>query len=159
MPKAPLLVEAGTAGAELQPAVAHDVEHGGAFGDADRMVERVRQQHHAVADAHPLVRAATAPRKTSGAEECENSVEEVMLHLPQRVEAHRIGELRLRQRLPVALVLAARVPRLEHLHLVRADRSSCAPSQWLRRLNTFGAVVVKRGAAAAALRRSELAAG
>ena len=53
-----------------------EVERGDALGDADRMVElAMRQQHDAVADADA---SASAPprrsRKTSGAQECANSV-------------------------------------------------------------------------------------
>src|SRR5262249_39363796 len=113
-----LLVEAGAPGAELQPSVAHDVEHRGALSDADRMIEWVGQQDDAVPDPDALRACRDTSEKYFRSRGVREFIEKVMLHLPQSVETHCIRKFRLRQRLPVAFVLAAFVPRLEHLHLV-----------------------------------------
>ena len=49
-----LLVQPRPAGAELDAASAHDVQRSDPLGDSNRVVEGVREQHHAVADSNAL---------------------------------------------------------------------------------------------------------
>ena len=63
----------GLAGAELHPAVRHQVQHGHPLRRPGRVVEAGRRQDDAVAQPDPLVRWLQAARNTSGADECEYS--------------------------------------------------------------------------------------
>ena len=117
-PEAGLLVLAGAAGPELEPAVGEDVERGGALGDADRVVEAIRQEHDAVPDADlpcPLRDGREEDLGRGGVGELR---EEVVLDRPHGVEAEPVGERDLLERLVVTAVLAARVVRLGDLELV-----------------------------------------
>src|SRR6185369_2053162 len=49
-----LLVLARAARAELHPAIGEEIERGDALGDADRVVEAMRQEHDAVTEADAL---------------------------------------------------------------------------------------------------------
>ena len=94
------------------------VERRDALGDADRMVELVRQQHDAVADADALRALRDRGEEHLGRRGVRELGQEVVLDLPHGVEAEPVGELDLLERLLVAAVLAALVVRLRHLQLV-----------------------------------------
>src|SRR5207244_2599553 len=105
-------------GLDVEPAVGEDVERGGALGDADRVVEAIRQEHDAVPDADlpcPLRDGREEDLGRGGVGELR---EEVVLDRPHGVEAEPVGERDLLERLVVAAVLAARVVRLRDLELV-----------------------------------------
>ncbi len=106
------------AGAELDATVADEVEHRDALGGADRMVVRLGQQPHAVADAQVLGDRGDVPVQHLGVRAVRVLVEEVVLDGPERVEAHAVAELHLLDRVLVRLVLRPRVPRLRHRNLV-----------------------------------------
>ncbi len=120
------------AGPELDPAVAHEVEHGDALGSTDRVVVRLRQQANAVADAQVLGHRRDVAVQHLGIRAVGVLVEEVMLHRPERVEAHTIAELHLLDRVLVRLVLARGRPRLrngdlvEHRELHRGETTTRA---------------------------------
>ena len=123
--------ELGDAGAladaELDAAVAHQVERGHALRDARRVVGGELDD----AVAEPDVLGALA----GGAEEhfrrrgVRVLLEEVVLHLPGVVVAEPVRELELRQRVLVEIALAARAPGLRKLEFDRRRRPHVTTSR------------------------------
>ncbi len=106
------------AGAELDATVRHEVEHGDAFGNACRVVERGRRLHDAVAE--PDVRR---PLRARGEEHLGRArvavlLEEVVLDFPHDVEAQLVSQLDLIERVVDELLLAVLRPRPRQLVLV-----------------------------------------
>ena len=122
------------AGAPLDAAVGQDVGGGHLLGHAHRRRERVRHERHA--EAEPEVLGALRQRADEhlGRRAVRAALAEVVLDVPRRVEAQRVGELDLLDRLRVGallgLALAVRVglaPRLRHVDLVQQVEFQGAP--------------------------------
>src|SRR3954471_16115913 len=106
------------AGAELDPAAGDQVERGGALGDPRGVVERGRQLHDAVAEPDAL-----GPLRRRSQEHLRRArvrvlLEEVVLDLPDVVEADPVGELDLLESVAQQLLVGAVLPRPRHLVLV-----------------------------------------
>ena len=118
-------MEARLAHAELAAAVAQEVEHGDALGDARGMVGGELQD----AVTQPDVLRALA----GGAEEglrrgtVRVLLEEVVLHHPGVVVAEPVGELHLGQGILIELVVAAGLPRPRQLQLIEDAKFHAYP--------------------------------
>ena len=96
----------GAAGAELDAAIGHDIEHADSLGHPNRMIER--QHHDAMADANAFGAAGHASEENLGRGAVGEFVEEVMLDGPHRIEAEAIGEFDLLERLAINVGLVSR---------------------------------------------------
>ena len=83
------------AGAEVDAAVGEEVEHRGRLGRAHRVVVGLRREAHAVADAQTLRARGDGAVEHLGVRAVAELLEEVVLHRPERVEAHLVAEHRL----------------------------------------------------------------
>jgi hypothetical protein len=106
------------AGAELDPAVADEVEDRHRLGGADRVVIGRRQQPHAVADPD-----ATGARRDRAIEDLGIGavgvlLEEVVLDRPKGMKADVVAEHRLLDHVFVRLVFLLLVPRPSHGNLI-----------------------------------------
>ena len=95
------------AGAPVDAAVGDEVERGDALGDAGGMVVAGRRQHHAVADADAPGARGAGGEEHLGRRGVGVLLEEVVLDLPDVVDAEPIGQLDLRQRVLEQAVLGA----------------------------------------------------
>ena len=98
------------AGAEVGAAVRHEVEHRDALGDAGRVVERRRRLHDAVPEPDALRALRRGGEEHLGRARVRVLLEEVVLDLPHVVDAERVGELDLLERVLDQLVLGVRRP-------------------------------------------------
>ena len=94
-------------GAEVDPAVAHEVERRDALGDARRVVDGGRDLHDPVAEPDALGALARRGEKDLRGRGMRVLLEEVVLDLPDVVEAEPVGELDLVERVAEQRVLAA----------------------------------------------------
>ena len=108
----------GAAGAQVHAPVAEDVQHGGAFGDADRVVVLGWQQGHGVADADALGALGDGAVEHFGGGAVGELAQEVVLHGPEVLEADLVGQVHLGQHLLVALRFDAGVMGLGNLDLI-----------------------------------------
>ena len=97
---------------------ADEVEHADAFGGARRMVELRRGQDDAVAEAHVLGALAARRQEHLGRRRVAVLLEEVVLDLPHVLDAERVGQLDLVERVLDQLVFGAVVPGPADLVLV-----------------------------------------
>ncbi len=81
------------AGAQLDPAVGDQVERGDALGDARRVVVARRHQHDAVAEPDLLGALRAGGEEDLGRRGVRIFLEEVVLDLPDVVEAQPVGQL------------------------------------------------------------------
>jgi hypothetical protein len=106
------------AGPPLDAAVRDEVERGDAFGDPRRVVVFGRHQRDAVAEAD-LPRALRAcSEKNLGRGGVRILLEEMVLDLPDILDAEPVGELDLVERLLTQALLRILVPRLRQLVLI-----------------------------------------
>ena len=105
-------------GAEVDAAVADEVERGDPLGDPSRVVEALRQLHDAVADADAARALAHGPQEHLGRAGVAVLLQEVVLDLPHVVDAEPVGELDLVERVLEQSVLLAVVPGPRQLVLV-----------------------------------------
>jgi hypothetical protein len=128
-----------TARAELHPAVAHDIEHGGLLRHLNGIVEVEGQKPDAVGDPDipgPLTDRAV---EDFGRGAVRVFFEEVMLDFPNVIHPDVIGQFDLREGFPVGVVFAERVPRPRRLHLVQQAElhKTVPPAQLLSCLTVF----------------------
>ena len=127
LPHRPLVAEAAVEGvqlgdaaaladAELDPAVAQQVERADPLGDPRRVVGR--QLHDAVAEADVLGALAGRGEEHLGRRRVAVLLEEVVLDLPGVVVAEPVGQLDLVERVVEQRVLVVAAPRLGQLQLV-----------------------------------------
>ena len=88
-------------GADLEPAAREDVEHGGALGDLDRVIELRHADDDAVADADLLGDHGAGGEEQLGGRAVGVLLEEVVLDGPHLVEAELVGQLHLLERVVV----------------------------------------------------------
>ncbi len=91
--------------AEVVPTLAHDVEDRGHLGRAGRVVERWRQEAHAVSDPDGLRVLGHGREEHLRRRRDRVPLQEVVLDLPDMMEAELIGEADLLERLPVGVGL------------------------------------------------------
>ena len=114
------------AGAELHAPARDQVERGGALDDPRRVVERGRQLHDAVAEADALGALRRGRQEHLGRARVRVLLEEVVLDLPDVVEADAIGQLHLVERVHEQQPLVgALLPRPRHLVLVEDPEAHC----------------------------------
>ena len=89
--------------------VGDQVERGDALGDARRMVVARRRQHDAVADADVLGARGAGGEEDLGRRGVRVLLEEVVLDLPDVVDAEPVGQLDLGERVLEQPVLGAAV--------------------------------------------------
>src|SRR3954469_17231017 len=106
------------AGAELDPPAGDQVERGGALGDPRRVVERGRQLHDAVTQPDALRPLRRGRKEHLRRARVRVLLEEVVLDLPDVVEAHAVGQLDLLESVAQQLLVRAVLPRPRHLVLV-----------------------------------------
>ena len=99
----------GAARAQIHAAVADDVQHGGALGNADRVVVSAGQQGNGVADADALGALGDGPVQHLRRGAVGELPQEVVLHRPEVVKANIVGKLHLGHDLLVPVSLDARV--------------------------------------------------
>src|SRR3954454_5036633 len=104
--------------AELEPPAGDQVERGGALRDPRRVVERGWQLHDPVAEPYAL-----GPLRRGSEEDLRGArvrvlLEEVVLDLPDVVEASPVGQLHLLESVTQQLLVGAVLPRPRHLVLV-----------------------------------------
>ena len=99
------------AGAEVDPAVGDQVEHGGRLGRAHRVVVRLGHEPHAVAEAHALGLRGDGAVEHLGVGAVRVLLEEVVLDGPERVPPEPLAGHRLLERVLVGEPLAVGVPR------------------------------------------------
>src|SRR5262249_10477398 len=97
-----LLVGIRAAGPELEPAVRQLVQHGGALCHVDRVVRG--QDRHAEADSDPARELAERAEQHLRARRAGEPGQKVVLHEPEVVESHPVGEDALLERLLVERV-------------------------------------------------------
>ena len=97
----------GAAGSQVHAAVADDVQHGGALGDPHRVIVRAGQQGDGVADADALGALGNRAVQHLGRGTVGELPQEVVLHRPEVVEPHVVGQLNLGHDLLVPLGLDA----------------------------------------------------
>ena len=95
---AELRLRARLAGAELDAAAGDQVERRDALGDARRVVEAGRDLHDAVAEPDVLGPLAGGGQEHLGRARVRVLLEEVVLDLPDVVDADLVGELDLLER-------------------------------------------------------------
>ena len=120
-------------GAEVGPAVAHEVEHRDALGDPRGMVERRRRLHDAVTEADVLRALRRGREEHLGRAGVRVLLEEVVLDLPRVLDADAVGVLDLLERVLDQPVLGVLLPRPRQLVLVEdAELHACCsvPSAW-----------------------------
>ena len=108
----------GLAGAEVDPAVGHEVERGDPLGHAGGVVEARRELHDAVAEPDAARALAGGGEEHLGRGRVAVLLEEVVLDLPHVVEAEAVGQLHLVERVLEELVLVVGVPGAGELVLV-----------------------------------------
>ena len=91
----------GAAGAELEPAVGDDVERGGAFGDARRVIDLGQAERDALTDVDVLGHRGRGREEDLRRRRMAVLLEEMVLDLPDLVEAQFIGETDLLERLVI----------------------------------------------------------
>ena len=101
------------------------------FRDADRMVERGRELNDAMTQADALGALARGGEEDLGSAGVRVLLKEVVLDLPDVVEAETVGDLDLLQRVVEQLLLGALVPGARELVLVEQPESHVA-SSWSR---------------------------
>src|SRR4051812_44252915 len=106
------------AGAELEPPAGDQVERGGALGDPRRVVERGRKLHDAVTETDALRPLRRRRQEHLRRARVRVLLEEVMLDLPDVIEAHPVGQLDLLEGVAQQLLVRAVLPRPRHLVLV-----------------------------------------
>ena len=106
------------AGAPFDAAVRHQVERGDAFGDPRRMVVFWRHQGDAVAEPDPLGALRAGGEEDLGRRRVRILFEEMVLDLPDIVDAEPVGELDLIERLLIEPQLRILGPGLRQLMLV-----------------------------------------
>ena len=104
--------------AELDPPARYQVEHADPLGGARRMVELRRSEDDAVAEAHVLGALAACREEDLGRGGVAVLLQEVVLDLPDVLDAERVGQLDLVERVRDQLVLGAVVPGSPDLVLV-----------------------------------------
>src|SRR3954454_19524951 len=106
------------AGAELEPPARDQVERGGPLRDPRRVVERGRQLHDPVAEPYALGPLRRGSEENLRGARVRVLLEEVVLDLPDVVEARAVGELYLLESVAQQLLVGAVLPRPRHLVLV-----------------------------------------
>ena len=101
-----LRLAAALAAAELDPTAGDEIEHADPLGGARRMVELRRGQDDAVAEAHVLRALAAGREEHLGRRRVAVLLEEVVLDFPHVLDAERVGQLDLIERVLDQVVLA-----------------------------------------------------
>ena len=114
-------------GAEVDPAVRHEVEGGDPLGHAGRVVEALRELHDAVAEPDAARALAGRGEEHLGGRGVAVLLEEVVLDLPHVVEADAVGQLHLVERVLEELVLVVGGPGSRELVLVEESEVHRAP--------------------------------
>ena len=143
----------GAAGAEVDPPVGDEVEHGDRLGGAHRVVVRLRHEPHAEAEPHPLGLRGDGAVEHLGVRAVRVLLEEVVLHGPERVPAVAFAGHRLLDRVLVGEALGVGTPRPGDGDLVEqgeAHGARCTGQRRGRRTRWHGVdgkVVIVTGAA------------
>jgi hypothetical protein len=114
--------------AELDPAVADQVEGRDALGDARRVVDAGRDLDDPVAEPDRARALRGGGEEDLGGRAVGVLLEEVVLDLPDALEARALGDLDLFERVAEQVTLGARFPWPRELVLVRS-RSARRPSE------------------------------
>ena len=121
----------GAPGAHLQAAARKNVQHRGALGDLDGVIELGHADDDAVPHPDLLRDHGARGEEELGRGAVGILLEEVVLHRPHLVEAQLVGQLHLLQRVVVDGALRLPRPRAGHRQLVEEAELHCV-SSWYR---------------------------
>src|SRR2546423_9605806 len=116
---------------EVDPTAGHEVERGDPLGDAGGMVDGRRKLDDAVAEPDPGGALARRSQEHLRRARVRVLLEEVVLDLPDVIEAERVGQLDLFEGVPQQLFLGPGGPRPGQLVLVEQSEPHGAPSDRL----------------------------
>ena len=123
------------AASRSRPAARDEIERGDALGDARRMVESRRRLHDAVPEPHVLGALRDRGEEHLGRARMAVLLEEVVLDLPDRVDAERVRERALLERVLEERVLRVLVPGPRELVLVEESEAHARVVGAARALN------------------------